>query len=129
DLSTPIANRAGRQNPRIINLSHETTALQRAKTHGFNPDELPMPRTHFASEEITAQVHGSGTHVDAPWHYSPTIDGNRARTIDELPLGWFFGPAVVLDCSHLGVEEPITDRHLAEALDDYNLQAGDIVLV
>ena len=29
----------------------------------------------------------NSTHVDAPWHYNSTIQGERAQTIDELPLG------------------------------------------
>src|SRR5689334_24104556 len=37
------------------------------------------------------------THVDAPWHYNSVVAGERAQTIDELPLEWFFGPGVVLD--------------------------------
>src|SRR5262245_49899273 len=39
----------------------------------------------------------NSTHVDAPWHYNSTIDGERAQTIDELPLDWFHAPGVVVD--------------------------------
>lgn len=129
DLSTPIANRAGRSNPKITMLSHAETAQERSETHGFDPDDLPIPGIHFASEEIVAQMHGSATHVDAPWHYAPMIDGVKAKSIDELPLEWFYGPAVVLDCSYLGADEPIEACHIAVALGDYELAAGDIVLV
>ena len=38
--------------------------------------------------------------VDAPWHYYPTSGGKKARTIDELPLEWFYGDGVVLDMRH-----------------------------
>ena len=41
----------------------------------------------------------NSTHVDAPWHYNSTIGGERAQTIDELPLEWFHAPGVVLDFS------------------------------
>ena len=31
----------------------------------------------------------SGTHLDAPWHYYPTMNnGEKAWTIDEVPLKW-----------------------------------------
>ena len=39
----------------------------------------------------------NSTHVDAPWHYNSTVAGERAQTIDELPLEWFHAPGVVLD--------------------------------
>jgi kynurenine formamidase len=40
----------------------------------------------------------SGTHLDAPWHFHPTMDGGRARmTIDEVPLEWCFQRGVKLD--------------------------------
>ena len=39
----------------------------------------------------------NSTHVDAPWHYNSTVGGERAQTIDELPLEWFHAPGVVLD--------------------------------
>ena len=40
----------------------------------------------------------SGTHVDAPYHYYPTMNGGeRAWTIDEVPLDWFVGDGVVMD--------------------------------
>src|ERR1043165_5131037 len=39
----------------------------------------------------------NSTHVDAPWHYNSTIGGERAQTIDELPLEWFHQAGVVLD--------------------------------
>jgi kynurenine formamidase len=41
----------------------------------------------------------NSTHVDAPWHYNSTVAGERAQTIDELPLEWFHAPGVVLDFS------------------------------
>lgn len=43
-------------------------------------------------EEIELSTH-NGTHVDAPWHYHPTMDGgDRAITIDEIPLEWCYQP-------------------------------------
>jgi len=39
----------------------------------------------------------SGTHIDAPWHYNPVSEGKRAKTINEVPLEYFYGDGVVLD--------------------------------
>jgi kynurenine formamidase len=41
----------------------------------------------------------NSTHVDAPWHYNSTIRGERAKTIDQLPLEWFYAPGVVIDAT------------------------------
>ena len=49
-----------------------------------------------AGETLTVTSH-CGTHVDAPYHYYPTSEGKPARTIDEMPLDWFFHDGVVLD--------------------------------
>ena len=44
----------------------------------------------------------SGTHLDAPWHFHSTINGGeRAWTIDEVPLEWCYQPGVKLDFRHL----------------------------
>ena len=49
----------------------------------------------MAGEIVSLSSH-AGTHVDAPSHYGPAVEG-RARTIEEVPLSWLFGPGVVLD--------------------------------
>src|SRR4051794_35401974 len=51
----------------------------------------------WATEELHHFGTHNSTHVDAPWHYNSCIQGERAQTIDELPLDLFFGPGVVLD--------------------------------
>jgi kynurenine formamidase len=73
----------------------------------------------------------NSTHVDAPWHYNSTVGGNRAQTIDELPLEWFFGPGVVLDMRTKDDGEPMTaeDAQDALAVAGHELRPGDIVLV
>ncbi len=45
----------------------------------------------YASNEFSASEHG-GTHADAPIHFS-----QNGRTIDQIPLGEWIGPAVKLD--------------------------------
>jgi len=65
----------------------------------------------WASEQITLSTH-SGTHMDAPWHYHPTMnEGERSWTIDQIPLEWCFQPAVKLDFRHFA------DGYVATAAD------------
>lgn len=73
----------------------------------------------------------NSTHVDAPWHYNSTIGGERAQTIDELPLEWFFGPGVVLDFDGRadGDAIDVADVESALARAGHQLQPLDIVLV
>lgn len=84
----------------------------------------------WAVESVQANTH-NGTHVDAPWHYFPTSMGQRARTIDELPLDWFFRDGVRLDFRHKPKGGIITVHDLKEALDkiDYQLKPYDIVMI
>ena len=43
----------------------------------------------------------NGTHLDAPYHHHSTMsNGERAITIDEVPLEWCFNPGVKLDFRH-----------------------------
>lgn len=51
----------------------------------------------WALEFVKLTTH-SGTHLDAPWHYHPTMNnGQAARTIEQLPLEWCMSDGVVLD--------------------------------
>jgi kynurenine formamidase len=68
---------------------------------GLKKEQLPGG-LGWAVEFITLTTH-SGTHLDAPYHYHPTMDqGERALTIDEIPLEWCFNNGVVLDFRHKG---------------------------
>lgn len=84
----------------------------------------------WANDTIKLSTHGT-THVDAPWHYAPTSEGRPAKTIDEVPLDWCYGPGVVLDMRHKDVAEPVTSADVETALTkiQYKLRPGDIVLI
>lgn len=84
----------------------------------------------WANDTIALSTHGT-THVDAPWHYAPTSGGRPARTIDQLPLEWFYGDGVVLDLRQKGHGEAVevADLEAALAQIDYALKPGDIVLI
>ncbi len=51
-----------------------------------------------------------GNHIDAPYHFGPTVEGQPAKTIDQVPLEWCFGPGVRLDFrSHAGRDIEVED--------------------
>ena len=110
--------------------SHAEGASQIETMLKVSPDLL-RKNEGWAVEEFTKLATHSVTHVDAPWHYNSVIQGQRAATIDELPLEWFFSDAVVLDMTGKADGEKIEVRDLETAFSDigYNLEPLDIVLV
>ena len=56
-------------------------------------------------------VHAT-THIDAPWHYSPTTKGQKSKTIDEVPLEWCYGQGLVIDMKHKADFDPITGNDI-----------------
>jgi kynurenine formamidase len=70
----------------------------------------------------------SSTHVDAPWHYNSTIGGERAQTIDELPLDWFYAPGVVVEATDREDGDALTAADFEQRL-PRALRERDIVLV
>jgi kynurenine formamidase len=94
------------------------------------PARLLRDGEGWSREDFTIGTHNT-THVDAPYHYNSTIAGEPAATIDELPLEWFFGPAVVLDFADRADGDAIdtADVDAALARASHELVAGDIVLV
>ena len=84
----------------------------------------------WANDTVTLISH-AGTHVDAPWHYFPTSEGKRARTIEEMPLEWFYHDGVVLDMRHKPRGSGITVDDLQKALAkiNYTIKPWDIVMI
>jgi kynurenine formamidase len=63
---------------------------------GLKETDLPDGEG-WAIEWIRLMTH-NGTHLDAPYHFHSTMNrGERAITIDEVPLEWCLQPAVKLD--------------------------------
>lgn len=92
-----IANAAGEHVP---HRGEDGSADLIASFPGMTVDQLP-DSMGWAVEHVRLSTH-NGTHVDAPWHYHPTMDeGKRAIAIDEVPLEWFMQPGVKLDFRHL----------------------------
>ena len=95
------------------------------------PPRLLRDGEGWAVEEFRRLGTHNTTHVDAPWHYNSTIAGERAQTIDALPLDLFLGPGVVLDFHTKEDGNPITTAEVQPELGRiaHELRAGEIVLV
>lgn len=78
--------------PQIEYFDHKDTAQQMASFFpGLTPDQLPGG-DGWALEKLTIYTH-NGTHLDAPYHHHSTMSGGeRAITIDEVPLDWCLAP-------------------------------------
>lgn len=98
---------------------------------GATRDDLPGG-LGWTIEFLSISTH-SGTHLDAPWHYHPTMDGNntRAYTIDQVPLEWCFSDGVMLNFSHKpdGYLVSAADMEEAVAKAGYKIKPLDIVLI
>jgi kynurenine formamidase len=134
DLSAPIVP-SPRDTPALVRIglvyhSHAEGAAQIESMLGV-PPLLLRNGEGWAIEEFTQLGTHSVTHVDAPWHYNSRVEGERAATIDELPLDWFFGDGVVIDMTHKADGERVEATELDEALLSlgYALKPRDIVLV
>ena len=94
--------------PRIEYMDHAHGATTMPPFFpGLKKEDLP-DGLGWAVESLTLSTH-SGTHLDAPYHYHPTMDrGKPSLTIDEIPLEWCFGNGVLLDFRHKADGERIT---------------------
>jgi kynurenine formamidase len=120
DISVPL--RAGIASdppgllPEIDFFDHHDTADDvLAFFPGATRADLP-DEEGWALERVRISTH-NGTHLDAPWHYSATMDGGRrAITIDEVPLEWCFQPAVKLDVRDRPDGYVLTAQDMAQEL-------------
>lgn len=129
DLSRPLGPTASEPTPpRVNHISHTECAKMWEFMFGIPSAALPSG-LGFAGEIIETSTHAS-THLDAPWHYAPTSEGEPAWTIDQVPLGWFVGKAVVLDVSDLPTGYQVTVSDIEKRLLSLNhaIKAGEIVL-
>jgi len=133
DLSVPLENEPLSDpevmRPRIEYLDHGQTAESMCSFFpGLRPDQLPDGEG-WALEQIQLTTH-NGTHLDAPYHFASTMSGGqRAITIDEVPLDWCFRPGVKLDLRHLPDGHVVSAAEVEQALQGYALQPLDIVVI
>jgi kynurenine formamidase len=87
--------------PKIKYVNHQQSVeSMSAFFPGLKQEDLPDGEA-WAMETVEFSTH-NGTHLDAPYHFASTMNhGQRAITIDEVPLEWCFQPGVKLDFRHL----------------------------
>jgi kynurenine formamidase len=117
--------------PEVQYVDHETGAKQ---MEDFFPGlkKADLPKCLGWSLEFVKLTTHSGTHLDAPYHYHPTMDGGKpSLTIDEVPLDWCMSDGVMLDFSSKKDGERITSEDLIAELGriKYQIKPFDIVLI
>lgn len=126
DLSATLKNGAVNdppaQRPYITYSDHEAGRDNMLTFYpGATTEDLP-DGLGWAFEGVMLGTH-TGTHLDAPWHYHPTMSGGqRAITIDEVPLDWCYGQGVKLDFSDKGDGYLVTARDVEEKLKEIGPQ-------
>jgi kynurenine formamidase len=108
--------------PKITYQAHaETVAELQHFFPGVTAADTPDGAGFAAAEWVTLTTH-NGTHLDG---------GQRAITIDEVPLDWCFRPGVKLDFRHLPDGHVVTAAEVEAELSriGYALQPLDIVIV
>ncbi|MFJ3055669.1 cyclase family protein [Herbaspirillum sp. NPDC087042] len=117
--------------PRIEYVNHHTSADEMlAFFPGLQKDDLPDGQA-WAIERINLITH-NGTHLDAPYHFHSTMDhGQRAITIDEVPLEWCMQPGVKLDFRHFADGYVVTAADVEAELQriGHTLKPLEIVVV
>lgn len=130
DLSIPLEpNLSEPESVEIEFINHREGAEILTKTSGVSPDSFPKG-LGVNLERIKMTSH-SGTHIDAPLHYGPYCAEKKARSIDQMPLDWFCGTSLVLDCKGNSTSCSITLQEVKQALCDQQLDISqkDIVLL
>src|SRR4030095_7089185 len=101
---------------RLVDLSHpfdDKTIYWPNAPSNFQLNRLSFGKTEagffYAANSFCTPEHG-GTHIDAPIHFS-----EKARTLDQIPVGQLIAPAVVIDV-----------RGKTAANPDYRLTAADV---
>lgn len=135
DLSVALENGTTSEppglTPDIEYIDHkEGAGLMMGFYPGLRPEDLPDAEG-WAVEHLKLHTH-SGTHLDAPWHSASTMNrGERAISVDEVPLEWCFAPGLKLDFRHMPDGHVVTAKELEDALSriGHVLKPLDIVLM
>ncbi len=122
--------------PQIQYVDHDSSFEAFDKAYGgVRKDDLPEGKA-WAVERVSMSTH-AGTHMDAPYHFHPTTNhqtipgGERAPTIDEIPLHLCLRPGVKLDFRRFEPGYMVTPDDIDEELARIRhvVKPCDIVLV
>jgi kynurenine formamidase len=117
--------------PKIAYVDHKASVAGMLSFFpGVGAEQMPSGEG-WAVEQVTLSTH-NGTHLDAPYHFHSTMDGGqRAITIDEVPLEWCWSRGVKLDFRHLpnGYVATAADVETELARIGHTLQPLDIVVI
>ncbi len=135
DISMPLENDVISDpkpfGPKIDYIDHEMSLAQMLPFFpGLKAEDLPDGEA-WAIERVELITH-NGTHLDAPYHFASTMNkGERAITIDEVPLNWCMQSGVKLDFRHFDDGYVVTADDVAAELIriEHDLQALDIVVI
>src|SRR6202047_1540852 len=135
DISVPLENGVVSDPPgylpKIDYIDHHMSLGElRGFFPGLQPSDLPDGEA-WAIERIELITH-NGTHLDAPYHFASTMNkGERAITIDEVPLDWCFQPGVKLDFRDKPDGHVITAKKVQDELQriGHELRPLEIVVV
>jgi kynurenine formamidase len=130
DLSLPLENFCYYPSPpEIVYWDHCEGTRRMGVPNSLDEEDFPE-RMHLAAEKVTLWSH-AGTHMDAPYHYGPVVEGKPAKRIDQIPLEWCYGDGVILDLTCKKPGDLITVEDLKAALGKigYELKAWNIVLL
>ena len=132
DLSAPIVQSPPETPEALrtdIEFADHTDGARQIEALLGVPPRLLRDREGWAVETFTRFGTHNATHIDAPWHYNSRIQGERAATIDELPLEWFFGPGVVLDMTAKEDGDAVDVADLEAELERIGHRLGDLDIV
>ncbi|RMG78834.1 MAG: cyclase family protein [Bacteroidetes bacterium] len=133
DLSKPIQYNAGDPWFMKVKIKHKPHRKARWLIRFLGLPFRLFPEKFMGWADDTIQKMGvhSTTHIDAPWHYSPTVNGEKAKTIDQIPLDWCFGDGIVINMSHKPDNDPVTVEDLQKDLaqSGAEIKPGTIVLI
>jgi kynurenine formamidase len=117
--------------PSIEYITHKQSAKDVVEFFpGLEEKDLPDSEG-WAIEWVKLMTH-NGTHLDAPYHFHSTMNkGERAITIDEVPLDWCLQAGVKLDFRRFADGYVVTAQDVEAELAriGHDLQPLDIVVV
>jgi kynurenine formamidase len=131
DLSATVKNYSMDPDEiKIKHIGHAESARSRSKRTGLTPDKIGR-KVGGANDKVVGSSH-AGTNLLAPWHFGQVVEGQPAKTIDQVPLNWCYGNGVLLDFSKTKKPgDAIFTDDIKKELQriDYTLKAGNIVLI